>query len=45
MPISTRTILRGETEEIDLGDVMARVVVRVGDNLIEGTFTRRRLKS
>ena len=41
MPISARNKLRGKIEEILLGDVMAHVVVRVGDNLIESTITRR----
>jgi molybdopterin-binding protein len=33
--------LRGKIEEIQLGDIMAHVVVRVGDNLIESAITRR----
>ena len=41
MPISARNKLRGTVEEIQLGDIMAHVVVRVGDNLIEGAITRR----
>ena len=41
MPISARNKLRGTIEEILLGDVMAHVVVRVGDNLIESAITRR----
>jgi molybdopterin-binding protein len=41
MPISARNKLRGTIEEIQLGDVMAHVVVRVGDNLIESVITRR----
>jgi molybdopterin-binding protein len=41
MPISARNKLRGKVEEIQLGDVMAHVVVRVGDNLIESVITRR----
>ncbi|HXO32756.1 MAG TPA: TOBE domain-containing protein [Candidatus Acidoferrales bacterium] len=41
MPISARNKLRGTIEEIQLGDVMAHVVVRVGDNLIESAITRR----
>jgi molybdopterin-binding protein len=41
MPISARNKLRGQIEEIQLGDVMAHVVVRVGDNLIESAITRR----
>ena len=41
MPISARNKLTGTIEEITLGDVMAHVVVRVGDNLIESAITRR----
>jgi molybdopterin-binding protein len=41
MAISARNKLRGKIEEIQLGDVMAHVVVRVGDNLIESVITRR----
>ena len=41
MPISARNKLRGTIEELQLGDVMAHVVVRVGDNLIESAITRR----
>lgn len=41
MPISARNKLRGKIEEIELGDIMAHVVVRVGDNLIESAITRR----
>jgi molybdopterin-binding protein len=41
MPISARNKLRGKIEEIHLGDVMAHIVVRVGDNLIESVITRR----
>src|SRR4029077_9351605 len=41
MPISARNKLRGKIEEIQLGDIMAHVVVRVGDNLIESAITRR----
>ena len=41
MPISARNKLRGTIEEIQLGDVMTHVVVRVGDNLIESVITRR----
>jgi len=40
-PISARNKLRGQIEEIQLGDVMAHVVVRVGENLIESAITRR----
>jgi molybdopterin-binding protein len=41
MTLSARNKLRGRIEEIVLGDVMAHVVVRVGDNLIESVITRR----
>lgn len=41
MPISARNKLRGKIEEIQLGDIMAHVAVRVGDNLIESAITRR----
>jgi len=41
MPISARNKLRGKIEEIQLGDVMAHVAVRVGENLIESAITRR----
>lgn len=41
MPISARNKLRGTIEEIQLGDVMALIAVRVGDNLIDSAITRR----
>ena len=41
MPISARNRLKGTVEEVVLGTVMAHVVVRVGDNLIESVITRR----
>ena len=41
MPSSARSKLRGKIEELQLGDVMAHVVVRVGDSLIESAITRR----
>ena len=41
MSISARNKLLGKIEEVQLGDVMAHVVVRVGDNLIESAITRR----
>jgi len=39
VPISARNKLRGKIEEIQLGDVMAHVVVRVGDHVIESVIT------
>ena len=41
MSLSARNKLRGQIEELVLGDVMAHVVVRVGDNVIESVITRR----
>jgi len=41
MAISARNKLRGTIEEVKLGDVMAHVVVRVGENLIDSAITRR----
>jgi molybdopterin-binding protein len=41
MSISARNKLRGTIEEIKLGDIMAHIVVRVGENLIESVITRR----
>ena len=41
MSISAHNQLRGKIEEIQLGEVMAHVAVRVGDNLIESVITRR----
>jgi molybdopterin-binding protein len=41
MTLSARNQLKGIVEEIQLGGVMAHVVVRVGENLIESVITRR----
>ncbi|MGA7315118.1 MAG: TOBE domain-containing protein [Silvibacterium sp.] len=41
MSLSARNQLKGTIEEIQLGGVMAHVVVRVGENLIESVITRR----
>ena len=40
MPLSARNQLPGVIEEVQLGDIMAHVVVKVGDNLIESVITR-----
>ena len=40
MPLSARNQLPGIVQEIQLGDVMAHVVVKVGDNIIESVITR-----
>jgi len=39
--LSARNSLEGKIVELDLGGVMAHVVVRVGDNLIESVITKR----
>ena len=41
MALSARNRLRGTLEEIELDAILARVVVRVGDNLVEAVITRR----
>ena len=41
MTLSARNQLPGTVEEVQLSGVMAHVVVRVGDNLIERVITRR----
>lgn len=39
--LSARNRLEGKIVELQLGGVMAHVVVRVGDNLIESVITKR----
>lgn len=41
MTISARNKLTGKIEELQFGGVMAHVVVRVGNNLIESVITKR----
>jgi molybdopterin-binding protein len=40
MALSARNQLPGILEDIRIGDIMAHVLVRVGDNLIESIITR-----
>jgi molybdopterin-binding protein len=40
MPLSARNRLPGIIEEVQLGTVMARIVVKVGDNIVESVITR-----
>jgi molybdopterin-binding protein len=40
MALSARNQLAGTIQEIQAGDIMAHVVVKVGDNLIESIITR-----
>jgi molybdopterin-binding protein len=41
MTLSARNQLVGKVTEIEFGGVMAHVVVRVGENLIESVITKR----
>ena len=41
MTLSARNRLEGKITEIQLGGVMAHVVVQVGQNLIESVITRK----
>ena len=40
MALSARNQLRGTVEEVRLGEIMAHVVVKVGENSIESVITR-----
>jgi molybdate transport system regulatory protein len=40
MPLSARNQLHGIIESVHVGEVMAHIVVKVGDNLIESVITR-----
>jgi molybdopterin-binding protein len=41
MGISARNQLKGKVTEVVLGDVMAHVTIRVGQNLIDSVITRK----
>jgi len=41
MTLSARNHLKGTIEEIQLGDVLAHITVRVGESVIESVITRR----
>ena len=41
MALSARNHLNGTIEEIQLGDVLAHVTMRVGESVIESVITRR----
>ena len=41
MAISARNQLKGKITEIILGDVMAHVTIRVGQNVIDSIITRK----
>jgi molybdopterin-binding protein len=40
MALSARNQLPGIIQDIQIGDIMAHVVVKVGDNVIESVITR-----
>jgi molybdopterin-binding protein len=41
MPISARNHLKGKITDLKLGDVMAHVTIKVGQNVIESVITRQ----
>jgi molybdopterin-binding protein len=41
MGLSARNQLRGQVKEVNTGEIMAHVVVQVGENEIESVITRR----
>ena len=41
MTLSARNRLEGKVVEIEVGDIVVHVVVRVGDNVIESVITKR----
>jgi molybdopterin-binding protein len=41
MSISARNQLKGKITQIVLGDVMAEITIRVGQNIIDAIITRR----
>ena len=40
MALSARNQLPGTIEDIQVGDIMAHITVKVGDNLVESVITR-----
>jgi molybdopterin-binding protein len=40
MALSARNQLSGKVKDLQIGDIMAHVVVKVGNNLIESVITR-----
>jgi len=44
MPISARNQLEGKVVEVTLGDIMAHIVVKIGNIKIESVITRRSAK-
>ena len=44
MALSARNQIKGKISKITLGDIMAHVVVKIGDNTIESVITRESAK-
>jgi molybdopterin-binding protein len=40
MALSARNQLPGIVEDLQVGDIMAHVVVKIGDNVVESVITR-----
>jgi len=40
MALSARNQLPGTIQDVQIGDIMAHVVVKVGDNIVESVITR-----
>ena len=40
MSLSARNQIPGRVEDVRLGEIMAHITVRVGDNLLESVITR-----
>jgi len=40
MGLSARNQLRGTVEDVRLGEIMAHVIVNVGENVVESVITR-----
>jgi molybdopterin-binding protein len=41
MKLSARNQLPGTVQEVHLGEIMARIVVKVGEHMIESVITRQ----
>ena len=41
MTLSARNHLKGIVDEVQVGDVLAYITVRMGDSLVESVITRR----
>ena len=41
MKLSARNQLPGTVEEVHLGEIMARIVVKVGEHIMESVITRQ----